>query len=259
MTSTRILLCAFFLLFIACASPVKKGETEAENLYNQALEYKNDKRYLLATETLNELKTKYSYSVFAVPAELMLADVEFAQENYIQAAALYRVFKDIHPKHKDIPYVLYQIGESHRLQLSKGVDRDISPLYHAIAAYREVVGNYRSSEYAEPATKRLEESFGKLQAKERYVADFYFRTKKYQSAKSRYLEILEKFNDQKLRIEAMERIVISSRKLGEFSECVSKAGDYLYLFEAEGWDAKGLSKEKSLCEEDLLKGEENES
>ncbi len=65
-----------------------------------------------------------------------------------------------------------------------------------------MIENYPSTEYVKDAQKRIDQIEDMLEKKEIYIADFYFRTKDFEAAKSRYEEILKtlKNKDEKLRI-----------------------------------------------------------
>jgi len=95
------------MLVFSCASEKPEGKTEAEVLFKEAKILMDDGRYIMATEKLNLLRSQYPYSFFATPAELMLADILYLQENYVEAAAAYILFRDFHPKSTDIEYVIF--------------------------------------------------------------------------------------------------------------------------------------------------------
>ncbi|MFT6604810.1 MAG: outer membrane protein assembly factor BamD, partial [Bacteriovoracaceae bacterium] len=128
-----IALFLFASLFLAsCSSTRPSGKTEAEVLYKEAQMLVDDGRYLMATEKLNSLRSQFPYSYFATHAELLQADILFDQENFVEAAAAYILFKDFHPRHKKISYVVWRIAESFNNQRPASYDRDLSPLYEAI-------------------------------------------------------------------------------------------------------------------------------
>ena len=103
----NFLILAIVLIISSCASDKPKGKTEAEVLFKEAKILMEEERYLLATEKLNNLKNQYPYSYYATPAELLQADILFLQESYVEAAASYLLFRDFHPKHEEIPYVVF--------------------------------------------------------------------------------------------------------------------------------------------------------
>jgi len=209
----------FFLTLSSCSTPRPKGETEAEILYKEAQGLAKDGRYILATEKLNLIRSKYPYSYYATFAELMAADVLYDQENYAEAAAAYIVFKDFHPRHQKADYVMYRIGESFFKQVPDTYDRDLSPAYEAIKYYQELKNIHGNSEYGKLAAKRIEECEQMIRDKEQYIADFYFKTKVYDAARFRYKSIIEEFREPKMRSHAMIRTFLSSAKLGDKSYC----------------------------------------
>ena len=114
-------------IFVSCSTDKPEGKTEAEILYKEAQELMEAERFILATEKLNQIKTQHPYSFYATPAELLQADVLFLQENYIEAAAAYLLFRDFHPRHEKIAYVVFRIAESYYKQITDTIDRDREP------------------------------------------------------------------------------------------------------------------------------------
>ena len=219
----------FFLLLsmLACSSvPNKEGLTEAEVLYKNAKEAIAKKNYFQAGLDLNNLKSKHSYSFYAIDAELLLADIEFAQKNYVEAANQYRIFRELHPTYKNSDYVLNQMAIAYKEQVPSTYDRDLGALYQSMNLFRELVIKYPTSIYFEGAQKELQKGNEVIIKKERYIADFYFRTKSYQSARYRYLDILKSYNEPALVQEGVERILISTLKLKEYEQCEQIAGEF---------------------------------
>ena len=185
-----------------------------------------DKRYLMAIEKLNLLHSQYPYSFYATRAKLMLADIYFLQENYVQAASAYISFRDLHPKHKKIAYIIYRIAESFFQQTPSTHDRDLSPAQEAIKYYREILQKYSHREHAKLAQKKIVLAQTMLNEKEKYIADFYFKTKTYLAAKFRYKQIIKEINDPKIRLHAMKRVVESSYYLKEYKKCTFYINKY---------------------------------
>lgn len=216
------------LLVIACSSDAPKGKSEAESLYKEAQELMEAERYILATEKLNQIKTQHPYSFYATPAELLQADVLFMQENYIESAAAYLLFRDFHPKHEKIPYVVYRIAESYYKQIPDTIDRDLEPATESIKYYQEVLQKYPDSSYVVDTEKRINSANKMLREKDLYVADFYFKTHEYSAARYWYLDILENHQDEKTRNRAMTRTILASSKVKDWAGCA----DYIEKYEA---------------------------
>ncbi len=241
----KILSIFVLISFLGCASEKPKGKTEAEVLYKEAKVLMDDESYLLATEKLNILKNKFPYSYYATPAELMQADILFLQENFVEAAAAYLLFRDFHPKNEKIPYVVYKIADSYYNQLPDTHDRDLEPAIEAIKYYQELIQNYPSSKYISEANERIGKARAMLRKKEQYVADFYFKTEVYSAARWRYRDILSRFDDKKLRSHSMQRIVLSTYFLKEYKNCINLSNQYFKLL--EGKDKKVVNEYKNYC------------
>jgi outer membrane protein assembly factor BamD len=194
-TLNRILVFILFSLLVSCSTERPKGATEAEILFKEAKELISKSRYIQASEKLNAIRSQYPYSFYATPAELLQADVLFAQESYAEAASAYILFRDFHPKYNEIGYVIFRISESFYLQLPSTFDRDLSAGVEAIKYYNELLQNYSNTEYVKDASARIAKIEDMLEKKQIYIADFYYKTKDYDAAKSRYEEILKTIKD----------------------------------------------------------------
>ncbi len=226
MRNIIFILLVLFPLVYSCSSTRPEGKTEAEVLYKEATELMKDKRYQMATEKLNTLRSQYPYSFYATHAELMQADILFHQENYVEASAAYILFKDFHPKHEQLAYVTSQIAESFYNQLPSTIDRDLTSAQEAIKYYEEILRTYPTSEYAKTAKEKLNTCEKMLEEREQYIADFYFKTKVFDSAIFRYQDILKIFKNPNLRDHSMLRLVKSYKALNNKAECVKLAQQF---------------------------------
>jgi outer membrane protein assembly factor BamD len=223
------------ILFLvsACSSDKPDGKTEAEILFKEAQELIEAQRYILATEKLNLIKTQHPYSFYATPAELLQADVLYLQENYIEAAAAYLLFRDFHPRHERMPYVVFRIAESYFKQIPDTIDRDLEPALEALKYFDEVLQKYPDSSYKLTAEKRMSKAKKMLRQKDLYVADFYFKTKEYSAARYWYLDILENHQDVKTRKRAMLRTIQASSLLKEWQLCLEYVEKFYQLVDKE--------------------------
>ena len=238
---------AIFAILIGCSTPRPEGETEAEVVFKEAQSLVEEGRYLLATEKLNTLRSKYPYSFYATHAELLLADVQFKQENYTEAAASYILFRDFHPKHEKSDYVLWKIAESFYNQLPETFDRDLSSANEAIKYYKELVRVFPRSEYIQNSNEKIEKCKQMLHDKEQYIADFYYKTEEWGAARYRYLDILNTFRDPKIVEHAAVRVLQTSAKLTDKNGC----GNYYKIYQSR-LDESGrerLSKAYQACSE----------
>jgi outer membrane protein assembly factor BamD len=238
-----------FVIFSSCSSDKPEGKTEAEILYKEAQELMEAERYILATEKLNEIKTQHPYSFYATPAELLQADVLYLQENYIEAAASYLLFRDFHPRHEKIPYVVFRIAESYYKQIPETIDRDLEPAIEALKYYGEVVQKYGDTSYRLDAEKRIAKAKEMLREKDVYIADFYFKTKEYQAARYWYLDILENHQDKKSRNHAMVRTVQATAQMKEWELCLDYVEKFYQSVDKQG--QKEIKSIKDKCQKKL--------
>ena len=217
-----IIIFLFFSLLAGGCSSSKKvtGSTKAEVLFKQAQDFITRKRYLSAIERINVLRSQYPYSFYATPSELLMADIHFLQKDYIEAAASYLAFRDLHPRHKRMDYIIFKIAESYFKQMPSTFDRDLTSTKQAISYYRELLQKYPKSQHIADVEGRLKESENMVENKEKYIADFYFKVEKYQAARYRYYEILKRFKDNELKNHARLRIVKSSFQMEEYKKCL---------------------------------------
>jgi len=209
------------LLIISCGSNDKDNRGEAEKLFAEAQELAKAERYILATEKLNIIKSQHPYSFYATPAELLHAEILYKQENYIEAAAAFMLFRDFHPRHEKIPYVILMIAESFYKQIPKTIDRDLEPAVKAIPYYQEVLARYPDTEDTKTAQKRIKAAQEMVKKKDVYIADFYFKTKKWGAARYWYLDIINNHHkDTKTAYRAALRVVEASRLNKDYEDCI---------------------------------------
>lgn len=213
MKVVKFIVLALSVLVISCATKRPEGATEAEVLYKEAQTLMKKSRYIQATEKLNLIRSQYPYSFYATHAELLQADILFAQENYAESAAAYILFRDFHPKYSELGYVVFRISESFYRQLPETFDRDLSAGIEAIKYFNELLTTYSNTEYVKDAQARISQIEDMLEKKEIYIADFYFRTKDYFAAKNRYEDILKTLKDESARPKIMANIEEADKKL----------------------------------------------
>jgi outer membrane protein assembly factor BamD len=201
MSAKNILLIGLFVAAAGCSnnSSIKKPPetyfSEGQKLYAKG---KNE----AAIEKWKQVKESFSSPILSTAAELMIADAQFDDKNYIEAAASYEGFRKLHPNSEKADYALYKQGLSHYNQISK-IDTDQTPLKNSIADFELFAKEYPKSEYIGKVREKLESCRVMQCEYEIYVGRFYYRTEKYTSAISRLNEALEKFPASPVNDEAL--------------------------------------------------------
>jgi len=161
---------------------------EAGDESMQAGEYGN------AIEYYTKLKDRYPFSPFTPEAELKLGDAYFLDEQYQAASETYREFEALHPRHEAIPYVLFQIGVSGYNQFDT-IDLPQQSVSEALEYFRRLEETYPASPYADKAGEYILKCRRHQAEYEIFVADFYWKTERYEAAWHRYSYVAETFPD----------------------------------------------------------------
>jgi outer membrane protein assembly factor BamD len=152
-----------------------------------------DKDYKDAIKAYTDLKDWYPFSKYAILAELKIADSHFHLEQYGEAIVEYNSFEKMHPRNDAVPYVINQIGLCWFNQIDT-VDRDPLPAKNALAQFQRLAEQYPGSEYGKDTGENIKKCIDNIAGHELYVADFYYKTKKYKAALKRYEFIVEYFS-----------------------------------------------------------------
>lgn len=193
-----------FLLVIACCCSSACGHFKkkkepppaapAEELYSKGMKLYKENNFIDAFEAFQQCRTRYPISELGIKSELKMADCLFYQTHYETAFVKYQEFSRLHPKYKFIDYVYYQMGMSYYKQICS-IDRDQSFAQEAVKHFETLVGLFPSSPYVPDARKNIERCKKNLAEHVLYIANFYSRTKAYNSALYRYVEALQDYRD----------------------------------------------------------------
>ena len=220
----RIVLAAVMLAFLlsGCSTIEKmfgsggEEEGDAGELMAQGMENLASGRYKDAVDAFQKVKDRFPYSKYALLAELRMADAMYEQEEYEMAYAAYDEFEKLHPKHKDMPYVIYQKGMCNFNQI-KSADREQAHTLKAKEEFERLIKRFPRDEYANKARKNLRECLIYLAEHELGVANFYYRRGNYRAALGRYTYIITNYPDMGQYQDAMEGITRCKEKLGQES------------------------------------------
>lgn len=169
-------------------------EDTAQELFESASDAMREKQYKEAALSYTKLKDNFPFSPYTVDAELALGDAYFLDERYPEAADAYKEFETLHPRHDEMPYVLYQIGLS-ELRSFISVDRPTNMVQSSIEYFTRLRETFPHSEYAAKAEAEIHTARKLLAEHELYLADVYWQMKKYGPAWRRYTFVVENFPD----------------------------------------------------------------
>lgn len=187
-----LLLTVSLLLIGGCATSSAPVSRTPDNMAKEAEDYFNSHRYEDAIAQWRRVKESYISPEMTARAELKIADAQFANGNYIEAAASYEDFRKLHPNHEESAYALYRQGLSNFMQIN-GFDTDQTPINNAATLFETFLRLYPRSEYAGEARNKLEACRMYQVRYQIYIGRFYLRTDKYSAAIGRLEDTLKKF------------------------------------------------------------------
>jgi outer membrane protein assembly factor BamD len=192
----------------------KLADRDPMELMNDGIEKMNRGYYKDAAADFQEIKERYPYSKYAIMAELKMADALYIQEALDLAYDAYSEFEKLHPKNKEIPYVIFQRGLCQFEQV-RSFDRDQSRTLRAKEEFERLIRLFPQDVYSQRAQRHLRECIISLAKYELYIGHFYFKKGQYQAALDRYLYLINTYPDMGQYQEAIEYIALCKEKLAE--------------------------------------------
>lgn len=210
--SRKLAILILFSLLSACASiPI---ETQPAAIYKEGEDLYDSKRYDDAIAQYKKVRDAYASTELSSSAELRIADAYYESERYIESSSEYSQFRKLHPTHQKAAYALYRMGLSNFNQIT-GMDRDQTPQKNAVIHFDEFLIKYPKSEYAADVKEKREAVLLLQLQYEQYVARFYYRTEKYDSAMKRLETALATFPKNPLHDETWFLLGASRLKSGD--------------------------------------------
>lgn len=169
-------------------------EDTAQELWEAGREAMKEKKYGQAQELFTKLKDRYPFSPYTPDGLVGLGDAYFMDEKYVQATDSYKEFESLHPRHEQIPYVLYQIGVSTFKRL-ESIDMPQDGLEEAVQYFTLLGEAYPQTEWGKQAPVWIIKCRTRMAEHELFIADFYWNTDRFGAAWKRYMYVCEKFKD----------------------------------------------------------------
>ena len=243
MTFIKIFILFFFISLISSCSneQIKKSIIEEKNLDLQVLEaYREGLKNLEAGDVLfaakkfNEAEILFPQSEWAPRSALMAAYSYYSQNYYKDSIAELERFLRVYPKHKNLDYVYYLLGNNYYEQI---VDekKDLQSIIEAKKYFEIVINNYKNTDYALDAEFKIDLINDTLAAKEMYIGRYYFNKKKWIPAINRFKTILEMYETTIYTEEALHRLVEVHYLLGLKEEAKKYAKLLGYNYQSSEW------------------------
>jgi outer membrane protein assembly factor BamD len=194
---TFALVLALMLLCSGCSwmgSNDSPNEKPAHELVQEGMESYKKGSYMAAIDSFEQLKDWYPFSKYAILAELKIADAHYHLGHYAEAVMAYEEFEQLHPRNEATPYVIYQTGRCYYDQIDT-IDRDQTPAKKALNIFRRLNRQHPATSYAQQARSHIVKCLQNITGHELYVGKYYFKSKHYKAALSRFMAVVTQYPD----------------------------------------------------------------
>lgn len=170
------------------------NEKPAYDLVQDGIDAYDKGDYPKAIKNFEQLKDWYPFSKYAILAELKIADAHYHLQDYAEAIQAYEEFEQLHPRNEATPYVIYQIGRCYYEQIDT-IDRDQTSAKKALDVFRRLNRQYPNDPHAMRSQTHITKCIQSLAGHEFYVGEFYFKSKHYKAALSRFTAVVTQYPD----------------------------------------------------------------
>jgi outer membrane protein assembly factor BamD len=214
MIKTRIglVLLAASILMTGCAWFETREDLSASELASEGMDAYEFGNYKTAIEHFEKLKDWYPFSKFAILAELKIGDAHYRLEEYEEAIFAYESFENLHPRNEAVPYVIYQTGRCYFDRLDSA-DRDQSYAQKSLDIFGRLIERFPDDPYARAAEAHRRDCLKSLAGNDFYVGQFYYHSKRYKAALSRFKSVISGYPDAGVHYQALQYIALCEARI----------------------------------------------
>lgn len=218
-----------------------------ELLYAAGADKLDHREWTEALQYFDEVERQHPYSEWSRRAILMSAFARYEANQYEDAIAAADRFISLYPGNPSAAYAYYLKAVCYFEEIND-VGRDQAATEQAMAALREVIKRYPTSEYTNDAKLKIDLVQDQLAGKEMAIGRYYLRQGNPLAAIGRFKTVIDRYQTTSHTPEALYRLVEANLTLGLRDEA-SKDGAVLgYNFPGDRWyqDAYSLLTSKGL-------------
>ena len=225
---TAVLLVALAIALSGCGwlgdKKDERKDWQAAEWYRVAKEELDSGNWLGAVKIYAELESKFPYGRYAQQAQLDTAYAYYKEGDTAQSIAAIDRFMKSYPNHQNLDYALYlkalanfkeDLGPLASLVGRQDLaDRDPKAARESFEMFKELLGRYPDSRYAQDSRIRMDYLVDALARHELHVAQHYLRRGAWMSAVNRAQDILVRFPGSPTRRDALEILVEGYDRMG---------------------------------------------
>jgi len=240
------------LALAACAGKPNRPQISAQQrpidqIYSAGANKLDQRDWADAVQYFHEVERQYPYSEWARRAILMTAYAHYQGNAYDDARDDADRFISLYPGNASAVYAYYIKAVCYFEQIID-VGRDQAATEQALAALRDVVRRYPTSEYATDAKLKIDMVNDQLAGKEMSIGRYYLTLGQPLAAIGRFRTVIDKYQTTSDAPEALYRLVEAYLTLGLTDEAKRNAAVLGFNYPGERWyqDAYNLMQGKGL-------------
>lgn len=200
------LICSFTQSY---ADDLEKTETE---LYEEAVELFDQKKYKQAIRAFQKIEDLYPFSYWAMKAKLLSGVSHYNMGNYSSAASDMDDYIYVYSNGEDLPYVYYLRVLSYYMQINK-VQLGQQTAYKTLELATEYINLFPGSEYIDEMKEKAKLITEHISTKEYSIGKFYLRRGEYLAAIKRF-QNMASYKDSKYFSKSINYLVAAHSALG---------------------------------------------
>ena len=198
-----LLIALFFGGFHPSTSVAETRDETASALYEKGLRAMRRGYYTKALEHFNRVRNYHRDDPVSMQAELAIADLYFKQSDFEAARYAYEDFARLHPRHKNLDYVNFQIGNCHYERAPRWAGRDQRATKQAVKVWSGFAARHGTSDHLPEVEEKLAISRARLAAKELKIARFYAAREGWLASQKRIERMLALYPDTEHTVDAL--------------------------------------------------------
>ncbi len=193
-TLIHSLLC-LFLLNGCGGSLLDTSDKTPKVLLKDAKSYIRAENFSDAKIALNKIIEDYPDSPEKVTASLLIAEVHYKNDQFEESKFMFKSFLELYPAHRlaDRAYFFMAMSDYRLMDLET---RDQTFAQNALEEFEKFIKEFPRSKYRPLAQARRKQCLESLARNQMEIGKFYFRTSSFQSAITRFQQLMSTYPDQ---------------------------------------------------------------
>jgi outer membrane protein assembly factor BamD len=199
-------------------------------------------KYELAREQFSWLAERHPESDLAPVARFLVGEAYFRNKDFEKAAPEFESFVTLYPGHQIADLGQYRLARSYFDQMPT-LERDQKITAQALSEFQKLIRLYPESRYAPDAIVKIEACRLRLAQKELWIAAFYVRQGKYESALPRFDTVIKDYGRTQAAPEALYQKADTLLRLGRSDEAAPLLKRLVDEFPASEWTRRARERQ----------------